>query len=501
MTIYYVSTGGNNGTALTTATAKTTISAGCLLAVAGDTVRVLAGSYNGGIFISTSYADGTTASPITLISFPALAAQIRALGAPAVGGGNDALIEIRANGWTIDGFEITGEDGYDGSNAWTLGGAGQYRQGIFLSGLNLIAQNNWIHHTCQADPAGSGGGGIYSEGFYVSYASQNNYIRYNTVNNHCSSLTANKAHGIYITGADTHVQSNLIYNGFGGVMIHGWHGFDGGSYSNNTIFNCTNVGMLIGQGDGGAASGTAGFRGFNNTVQNCGVAIDEQGIITTPRNVWSNNHIFNCTTTYSINSTSTAVNTLSNNPLMVNYVQAGGGDYHLSAGSPLIGAGIASLTGTLASSFDIDGTARPQGGTYDVGAYEFLAGSAPDTTSPNLSSPIGSATGQTTGVGRVVTDEANGTAYCWATTNAVESSANIIANGDTTSVAVAATITFVLSGLNAATTYFNHFTQLDLAGNTATLVVNSGSFTTASPPAGTNTSVLGGSIRRILHIR
>ncbi len=51
------------------------------------------------------------------------------------------------------------------------------------------------------------------------------------------------------------------------------------------------------------------------------------------------------------------------NPLFVNL---GGHDYHLQAGSPAINAGL-----NLGYTLDFDGRAVPQGGTPDIGAYEY----------------------------------------------------------------------------------------------------------------------------------
>jgi hypothetical protein len=48
------------------------------------------------------------------------------------------------------------------------------------------------------------------------------------------------------------------------------------------------------------------------------------------------------------------------------FVNAPAFDLHLRAGSPAIDAGSA----TLAPNADRDGTARPQGAGFDVGAYE-----------------------------------------------------------------------------------------------------------------------------------
>jgi hypothetical protein len=52
------------------------------------------------------------------------------------------------------------------------------------------------------------------------------------------------------------------------------------------------------------------------------------------------------------------------------FVDAGAGDYRLSAGSPAIDAGAASLGGVTAPAADRVGAARPRGGGFDIGAYE-----------------------------------------------------------------------------------------------------------------------------------
>jgi len=49
------------------------------------------------------------------------------------------------------------------------------------------------------------------------------------------------------------------------------------------------------------------------------------------------------------------------------FVNAAAGDFHLQPGSPAIDAGIRVEVVTV----DLDGTHRPQGLSYDIGAFEF----------------------------------------------------------------------------------------------------------------------------------
>ena len=53
-------------------------------------------------------------------------------------------------------------------------------------------------------------------------------------------------------------------------------------------------------------------------------------------------------------------------------------DFQLQSSSPAVDTGIATTLGTA----DIDGSARPQGAAYDIGAYEFLSGAPSPTPTP-----------------------------------------------------------------------------------------------------------------------
>ena len=63
------------------------------------------------------------------------------------------------------------------------------------------------------------------------------------------------------------------------------------------------------------------------------------------------------------------------------FVNWSGGDYHLSANSPALDKGVATFNSKSAPGTDRDGTVRPQGTGYDLGAFELPAtgGGAPAT--------------------------------------------------------------------------------------------------------------------------
>ncbi len=72
------------------------------------------------------------------------------------------------------------------------------------------------------------------------------------------------------------------------------------------------------------------------------------------------------TGTDSTTSDHNIVTTAYNTGYFVNYA---GFDFHSKSGSPLIDVG----SSTLAPTIDLDGVARPQGGGFDIGAYEFVS--------------------------------------------------------------------------------------------------------------------------------
>lgn len=123
------------------------------------------------------------------------------------------------------------------------------------------------------------------------------------------------------------------------------------------------------------------------------------------------------------------------------------------------------------------------GSSHTLTVDDFDAGTvAGDTTPPTLTSPTGTQTGSTTGSGTVTTDEANGTLYSLATTNATETAATVKASGATQSISSTGSKSVSFTGLTPSTTYYAHYVHRDAAGNDST-VADSASFTTTAPPS------------------
>lgn len=118
--------------------------------------------------------------------------------------------------------------------------------------------------------------------------------------------------------------------------------------------------------------------------------------------------------------------------------------------------------------------------SFGVLGDDFEGGSiAADTTGPTLTSPTGTATGATTASGTVSTNEAGGTLYRLASTNATELAATVKAAGLTSSVTAAGTQTVSFTGLTPSTTYYPHYVHTDPAGNDSARVSGE-SFTTSA---------------------
>ena len=381
-TIYYVqATVGNDvNDGLSTAGAFLTISKGASVAVAGDTIKVLSGSYQGSIYLNSANANnGTSASPIELVSPVQWKAVIKPLSAVANGSGNQACLEVRRDWWIINGFEVDGTAGYTGTT-WTIGGS-EWIIGIYLTGSRIVCKRNKVHKIAYSDIAqsnGNGGAGIALENFYNNASSQT--VDSNTcydIGQYGDAHTT--IHGIYIENPNSIVQNNICHT-VQSDGITSYHSANAFTIVNNTCFHCGSVGFLIAST---AAGGASNCRIFNNIAyDNVTNGIVENNTIGTGNQYGYNMSVFNGNLGQNnwslIGSTHTS--DVSGSPSFINYVAAGGGNYHLSSSSTCKDTGVISLGGSLAPVTDFDGVTRPFNGSWDLGAYEF-------ETPTNLVSP------------------------------------------------------------------------------------------------------------------
>jgi hypothetical protein len=213
---------------------------------------------------------------------------------------------------------------------------------------------------------GTGGGGLAS----TPGAGQNNLYYANVIWN--IGQNQNRfVHGVYVAGPDQVVENNVIYNASGGC-IQAYHSPQNIKIVNNTLVKCQNTGMWV----GGAACSPGGI-GSGYTIANniiadspdiTGYAINEwcdSGSVTSW--VITNNLVYGSgtVTNSSISGASIPVGTVTSSPAFVDEASpASGGDFQLNAGSPAIGAGVASD----ATALDMDGL--PRSNPPAIGAYE-----------------------------------------------------------------------------------------------------------------------------------
>jgi hypothetical protein len=136
--------------------------------------------------------------------------------------------------------------------------------------------------------------------------------------------------------------------------------------------------------------------GTSATIYNCGVANSSYRGYTSGSGtaVAKNSFAFNCGNNWAAsfsaaNSSNNATSSGSDNApgdssvfgiTSAAFVDSDGGNYHLAAGSALIGAGV-NLYSTFTT--DIDGDERPSSGAWGIGFDHYVAG-APATWSPKI---------------------------------------------------------------------------------------------------------------------
>lgn len=386
-TTFYVATTGSDSNSGSASSPWRTIQHAANLVNPGDTVVVEDGTYSEVISVTRS---GTSSAPIIFKSQNKWGARV----APT-GSGIGIVWGVQANYITIQDFEVTG--------------ASDTATGIktFNNRTNNNIVGNKVHDM---------GWGACVRGAGIEPGSNNSNTNGNWIYKiglpWSSTPTCPYDHGIYAVGNINHsnIQNNVIFEIFQGYAIHL---NDQPSYLNityNTIFNV---------GDGSFGGGMVFSCGVNTGSVTCDYVNFSDNIMSNlrmnsynngcfgqtaggypiignfgPNNRFANNVVdSSCpmsTNTWQDGNHDTS--TIIANPLYVNYVDDGSGNYHLcgasgipsgsvcTAKSPAIGVG----TSAGAPSTDYDGNPRPgSNGQYDVGAYEFTSSSSSAPAPPS----------------------------------------------------------------------------------------------------------------------
>jgi hypothetical protein len=395
-TTYYVSKQGSDSNDCTTAqnpaTAKLTIMDGLTCLGPGDTLNIRGGTYSDQIDAnSQTIPSGTQSNPITIQGHAGETVILGALNL-AVSSASPTLQYITWQNLIVDGTGTTGP-----------GGACVSLRSVGSSNVNHLIFQDMEIRNCYHN-----GVSIFGDPNTGVGADFNHLIR---VSIHDTGL-GDMAFAIYIGTNDNLIDSCTIYNAnAGAIQIN----YSGGPFapSRNVVRN--NLISNVGYGVSGPSGVTRGLLTLGNGSDNVAynnVIHDNDfqaslGLYTVALlcSDGTNNQFYNNTTYKNANGigdTTCSNSVYKNNILYLNsdqdiwtgggtatfagnlctrsgtncanvgdpqFINASGNDFHLSPSSPAINTGI-SLSEVPC---DFDGNARPSGGAYDIGAYEYGA--------------------------------------------------------------------------------------------------------------------------------
>jgi hypothetical protein len=379
-TVYYVSKSGNDAFSCfaiqNKTTPKQTIAAGIRCLSAGDTLYIREGIYNEAINeYRTKLPSGNSwQTAVTIAGYP----------------GEKVIIQPNAGE-----SEVLRLMGYSGGTRYVV------FDNLILDGTNITSNivkitytgtnpNNTAHHikiqNCELKHAKTNGIFVDAESGY------NEFINLKIHDNGSSDFD----HGMYITGSNNLIEKCEIYRNAGwGIHIYTEHKPESANYNiirSNNIHENARTGN---RGFGIIVSSGTGNTVYNNLIwgNNGGIQIDYHAVNTSIYNntIWSNNNgkIRECGIKAGAGSTNArivnnisrdhiagnifnvGINTyLSNNltdksPLFLNSSKS---DFRLQRKSPAIDAG-KNLSPLIID--DYNGTNRPQGSAYDIGAFEY----------------------------------------------------------------------------------------------------------------------------------
>jgi hypothetical protein len=403
---------GNDGNPGTSGSPFATIQHAINVSIAGDSIIVTPGTYQGARFY---FKSGTAALPITL------SGQAGAIvNSPGPSNSNGDNLWVRNSNYIIvEGFEVHSAP----------------RAGIAVQAdpepdesIGVIVRNNHCHNNTRwgiftgyaKDILIEGNETSFSgieHGIYVSNSSDNPIIRFNHVHdNNASGIQINADPALDGDGIITNavIDSNIIHeNGIAGGAAINLASVRNSTIVNNLLYNNRASG-IAGWDDGfcddnpGACGNQYIFGTRNNKIYNNTIVMPSNGrwAITLlngsinneiKNNILQNAHSFRGSISVDAGSESglnsdynIVKNAFSNNdgnttmtlaawqvlghdahsfiPTANLYVNQANGNFHLITGSEAIDQG----TPLAGVTDDLDSLSRPQGGVYDIGAYEYL---------------------------------------------------------------------------------------------------------------------------------
>jgi Right handed beta helix region len=369
---YYVAMTGSNGHPGTEKQPWRTVAHAVDTMIAGDTTYVRGGTYSEGIIWFKK--SGTEYAPIKLLNYPDESPIIQCTDFTKIhrifiGNGTGLKNPI---GWiTIEGFEI--DNCYNGIKWHNLHDSVIRRNWVHdarsgsgilgVGSLRVLIDRNIINHNAITDPTPPGGHGLYINGSHV------------TVTNNL--IYDNRGYGIQLNGSSSAFYDSAKFAGVDFAESHNW------VIANNTLaYSITQAGIVVWGNkcnntriennifyENGVTNPAASPQGINFTSTGCtGIAIrNNLAYATTPgataflglgAKEWvhytQSGNIVNLSSPGFVN----APDTLPTSP-----------NFALTERSPAIDKGLPLAEITRA----FDGTTRPQGHAYDIGAYEYKA--------------------------------------------------------------------------------------------------------------------------------
>ncbi len=391
---FYVALAGDDQAAGTQAAPFRTVHKGASVLKPGDTVLVRAGVYEEEFY--NDIPGGTSwDAAVTLAAYPGDKPTLR----PPAGAGRVFSFASAAVSWiVVDGFELDAVNAQYDAVKVTWGsseGASHHirlrncevknspGQGILVTGdpssgvdvygnefIGLSVHDNgttdFDHglYISTRDNLVEGCDVFHNAGWGVhvyngdATAAHNNIIRNNRVHDNAAAGNRGVGIGLY-SGKGSVAYNNLVWGNKTGISVN--YDASEAQVLNNTVVANIESGIIIGD----AASATVVK---NNIVFQNGSGVEDQG------------------------SSTLEANLVDVDPL---FAQIASQDYHLTASSPAIDTGVA----VAAVAADYDGTPRPQGNGFDIGAFEFTTASAGAAGSGPLPPDGGAGQGGGSGTG------------------------------------------------------------------------------------------------------